>query len=365
MSGTRLSDTEGVRAFAEATRIAQAVGNSEAQPESGSEQQFDREVDRLAGLHPRRYEGERADAAKRLKVRAAVLDKWVRAVQRKVEPAGMGAEITFDGPTPSPQPVDGATLLEALTRSLHAHLKMSKAAGDATALWVVHTHAHAQARISPILCSSSPEKRCGKSTLLAVLSAWVRRPLPASNISVSAMFRTAEKYAPTLLVDEADTFLKQNEELRGILNSGHTKDLAFVIRAVGDDFEPRKFSTWTPKAIALIGTLPPTLADRPLLIKLRRKLPGEIVTKLKHADPELAALRPQLMGWVADNGERLGRIEPETPAGLHDRAADNWNPLLAIAELAGGDWPERAMLLAVSFETFRSFPRDGSAEARS
>ena len=124
-------------------------------------------------------------------MRASVLDKLVRAAQRKVEPAGMGTAITFDEPAPSPHPVDGATLLETLTGSLHAQVKMSPAAGDATALWVVHTHAHAQARISPILCISSPEKRCGKSTLLAVLSAWVHRPLPASNISVSAIFRTA------------------------------------------------------------------------------------------------------------------------------------------------------------------------------
>ncbi len=83
------------------------------------------------------------------------------------------------------------------------------------------------------------------------------------------------------------------------------------------------------------------------LIKLRRKLPGEVVTKLKHADPELAALRPQLIRWVADHGEQLGRIEPETPAGLHDRAADNWTPLLAIAKLVGGEWPERARRAAL------------------
>ncbi|MDJ0891048.1 MAG: toprim domain-containing protein [Gammaproteobacteria bacterium] len=184
-----LCRARGLEAVNEALRTAQAVGNGEAQPERGSEQAFDREVGRLAELHPRRYERERADAAKQLKVRAAVLDQWVRAVQRKVEPAGMGTEITFDEPAPSPHPVDGAALLEGLTESLHAHVKMSPAAGDATALWVVHTHAHAQARISPILCICSPEKRCGKSTLLSVLSAWVRRPLPASNISVSAICR--------------------------------------------------------------------------------------------------------------------------------------------------------------------------------
>ncbi len=155
-----LCRARGPAAVKEALGTAQAVSNDEAQPESGSEQAFDREVERLAELHPRRYERERADAAKQLKVRAAVLDKLVRAAQRKVEPAGMGTAITFDEPAPSPQPVDGASLLEALTESLHAHVKMSPAAADATALWVVHTHAHAQARISPAVSGRSGARAC-------------------------------------------------------------------------------------------------------------------------------------------------------------------------------------------------------------
>ncbi len=106
----------GPEAVKEALRAAQAVANGKAQSDSGSEQAFDREVERLAELHPRRYERERADAAKQLKVRAAVLDKLVRAVQGKIEPAGMGTEITFDEPAPSPQAVDGADPVAAWAR---------------------------------------------------------------------------------------------------------------------------------------------------------------------------------------------------------------------------------------------------------
>jgi putative DNA primase/helicase len=105
--------------------------------------------------------------------------------------------------------------------------------------------------------------------------------------SPAAVFRAIEAWAPTLLIDEADSFVRNNEELRGILNSGHTRDSAFVIRTVGDDHEPRRFSTWAAKVVCLIGKLPDTLADRSIEIPLKRKLPSESVEKLRHADPEL------------------------------------------------------------------------------
>jgi putative DNA primase/helicase len=79
----------------------------------------------------------------------------------------------------------------------------------------------------------------------------------------------------SLLVDEADSFLGEKEELRGILNSGHTRDAAYVVRTVGDEHEPRRFSTWAAKAVAMIGHLPDTLADRSIIIPMRRRAPGE------------------------------------------------------------------------------------------
>jgi hypothetical protein len=111
------------------------------------------------------------------------------------------------------------------------------------------------AAASPLLALTSPEKRCGKTTTLSLLTRLVPRPLLSSNISPAALFRIVEKYCPTLLIDEADSFLRDKEELRGILNSGHTRDAAYVVRTVGDDKEPCRFSTWAPKAVALIGRL--------------------------------------------------------------------------------------------------------------
>jgi putative DNA primase/helicase len=147
--------------------------------------------------------------------------------------------------------------------------------------------------------------------------------LPSANISASALFRAVEAWEPTLLIDEADSFLRNNEEFRGILNSGHTRELAFVIRnvAVGDDHEPRRFSTGGAKAIALIGKLPDTLSDRAIEIRLKRKLPSEPVEKVRHAKPDLFLnLARRCARWAADHIDKIRVRQPSMPAELHDRA---------------------------------------------
>ena len=147
-----------------------------------------------------------------------------------------------------------------------------------------------------------------------------------------------------MLIDEADTFLAGNDELRGILNAGHRRSSAYVIRNVGDEHEPKQFCTWGAKAIALIGKLPGTLEDRSILIEMRRKAPGERVDRFRsRAVKELCnPLRRQAYRWANDSIEALKSIEPAIPDGLNDRAADNWLPLLAIADHCGAKWPERA-----------------------
>ena len=122
-----------------------------------------------------------------------------------------------------------------------------------------------------------------------------------------------------------------------------------MIRTVGDDHEPRGFSTWAAKAIALIGKLPDTLADRSIEVALKRKLPGERVERLRHADPEvLHTLARRCARFAADNAEKIRAARPSMPDGLHDRAQDNWEPLFAIADLAGGEWPDLARKAALA-----------------
>jgi hypothetical protein len=161
-----------------------------------------------------------------------------------------GRALLFADPDPWPEPIEGPEILAAVAHVFARFLALPEGAADGLALWVLHAHAIAASSISPILAVVSPQKRCGKSTLLDLLGALVPRRLFASSITAAALFRAVEKYRPTLLVDEADTFLARNDELRGVLNAGHTSSTALVVRTVGDEHEPRSFSTFCPKAVA-------------------------------------------------------------------------------------------------------------------
>jgi putative DNA primase/helicase len=199
--------------------------------------------------------------------------------------------------------------------------------------------------------------------LLELIGRLSRRPLFASNISPSATFRVIEAFAPTLIIDEADSFLRENEELRGVINSGHTRTTAYVIRCVGQDFEPKRFSTWAAKAIAGIGRLSDTIMDRSIVLELRRKLPQEKIDRLRHADPGLfETLARKLFRFGKDHCVEIGLARPHLPEALNDRARDNWEPLLAIADLAGGHWPAEARRAALELSAEKPDDRSMAEE---
>jgi hypothetical protein len=207
--------------------------------------------------------------------------------------------------------------------------------------------------ISPRLAITSPEKGCGKTTLLDVLGCLVARPLTTSNATVGAIFRVVETMKPTLLMDEAETFLPENDELRGILNTGHRKG-GSVLRCVGDDHEPRMFSTWAPAAIAAIGKLPDTIEDRSISCKMRRRKATERVESFRSDRTEhLRVLVRKAMRWAADNDAALRDADPDVGE-LQNRVADNWRPLLAIADVAGGTWPKRLREIVATAVAARS-----------
>ena len=221
------------------------------------------------------------------------------------------------------------------------------------ALWILHAHAHDAAMISPILAVVSPEKRCGKTKLLSVLQELTPNAILAANITAAAVFRALEDMLLTLLLDEADTYLAEREELRGVLNSGHNRRSANILRVVeeGGKHVVKRFPTWAPKAIAMIKDLPDTLQDRSVAIRLRRKLPGEAVARFR-ADKvrHLEDINRRCARWAADNLEALRAIDADTPDGLHDRAADNWRFLLGIAEHIGGDHRDKAHAACLAIE---------------
>jgi putative DNA primase/helicase len=306
-------------------------------------------LNELARLTPVEYEQRRKEAAKALDFRVNSLDRIVEARRAAATATDDTVVAPFMDLEPWPNPVDGADLLDALHECFLRHVILPDHAAEALALWIMHSHALDAASISPIMALESPQMQCGKSTTLNVIQLLARRPLPTSNITPAALFRAVERWQPTMVIDEADTFFRGNDELRGILNSGHNRFNAFVIRTVGDDYEPKHFSTWAAKAIALIGSLPGTLEDRSITVRLRRKRADEVVTRLRQDRPqEFVSLARQAARWARDNMDDLKRLDPVTPSELGDRAADNWRPLIAIADLAGGDWSERAHQAALA-----------------
>jgi putative DNA primase/helicase len=298
----------------------------------------------LAKLPPLEYDRQRRTAAERLGCRINSLDTLVKAA-RDDDAGEQGRRLVLTNPIPWQHAVDGAELLDALASAIRGHVVMSDQEAEATALWVVHCHAFDLFTITPRLAATSPEKRCGKTTLLDILACLVPRPLLAANLSTAATYRTIEVAKPTLLIDEADTFLGQNEELRGVLNSGHRAGSS-VVRLVGERHEPRCFATHAPVAIALIGTLPGTLADRSIRLRLRRRRPDEQITPFRVGrTDDLKRLASMAARWVHDNRDRLKEADPNCGR-LFNRDADNWRPLLAIAEVAGGRWPAGARNIA-------------------
>lgn len=210
------------------------------------------------------------------------------------------------------------------------------------------THFIDVVQVAPLAVITAPEKRCGKSQLLTLLGKLVNRPLTASNISPAALFRAIDAWQPTLLVDEADAFMRENEELRGLINCGHTRDSAYIVRVVGENFTPTRFNVWGAKAISGIGHLADTLMDRAVVLELRRKLPNESVDRLRHAEPELFNTLAAKLARFADDYQHSVRVaRPHLPEALNDRAQDNWEPLLAIADVAGGNWPQLARSAAL------------------
>lgn len=310
----------------------------------------DLELDRLAALSAIDYGKARKAAADRLGIPVSFVDAAVKAKQqeRAAKDDGRGTAIEFEETCPAFEPVDGADLANRLA-DLFARFAVLPAHGATVlALWTLFTYCIDLFQIAPRLDLSSPEKRCGKTTVLGLLRQIAFRAVLASGISPAAIFRVIAAHKPTLLIDEMDTFIEANEELRGILNSGHTRDAATIIRCDGEDHEPKLFSTWAAYVFAHIGKIPDTLEDRSIRLPMRRKLPGEKVASLRQTGPaagvlqaELGAMRRQIARWIEDHSAKITLANPSPLAGLSDRATDNWMPLVSIAEVLGGTWPER------------------------
>ncbi|MBZ9654006.1 DUF3631 domain-containing protein [Phyllobacterium lublinensis] len=265
--------------------------------------------------------------------------------------AGGAKEARFTLPDfePHEDPVNAAELLTGIGTALQAYLSINGDQLVAVALWIVHTHCLEATDYTPRLLIRSPTKRCGKSTLLRIIGKLVRRPLPLSGVTAAMLFRSIAAFSPTLLLDEADNAgLSHNEELRAVLNEGVYAE-AIIGRTVGDDHEPKLFPIFAPAVLAGIGNLPVTLMDRSITIEMRRKLKSETKERFdRRRIDHLTALGRKAARFAADNVLTLSVADPEVPESLNDRELDGWRPLLAIADLAGVGWGERARTAAVN-----------------
>ena len=271
--------------------------------------------------------------------------------------------MIFETVAPWPEEVDGSRLLRELVTTLNRYVIFNKNAPITIALWTLHAWAIEAFYLSPLLGLKSPQMRCGKSTALTVIQHLSPRSLLASNITPPAVFRSIEKYSPTLFMDECDTFLKDNPELNGIINAGHTRDTAYVIRCVGDNHDPVLFHVFCAKILAFIGRQRNTIEDRSIAVGMERKKKSEKVEKLRtdHLRNEFQLLRQKCARWAQDNIDILKSYEPTDIESLKDRAADNWRPLLAIAEICGSEWAEKARVAALQISGEENIEDDSFA----
>ena len=248
-----------------------------------------------------------------------------------------------------------ARLLTAITQYIRRYVVITDVQADAISLWAAHTHAFDAADCTPYLQISSATKRAGKTRLLEVLEPLVARPWFTCRTSAAALCRKVAAESPTLLLDESDATFKGDREyaetLRGILDNGYRRSgHTTVCVGQGANITTKDLPTFCPKAIAGIGAPPDTVTDRSIPIILERRKKDETCSRWRSRDghAEAQPLFTQLDSWAQSADSSLRDARPDTPSTLNDRAADMWEPLLAIADHAAGDWPTRARAAAVA-----------------
>jgi hypothetical protein len=333
--------------------FAAAIDEAVISPESESEI-----VARLAAMKQQDYDRIRKSEAKALGVQVTTLDGMVKAAR---DEDSASERLPFVEVEPHADPIDPALVLDEVVDIILRYVVMDKTQAEAAALWITMTWFIDDVEVAALAIITAPEKSCGKSQLLTIFGYLAARPLSAANSTASFLFRAITAWRPTLLVDEADTFIRENDELKGLVNAGHTRANAFVGRtvSVGDGYEPRMFDVWGAKAFAGISLekhLPDATMSRGIVISLRRKMAHEKVDRLRHADKTtFAATASKLARFAEDYSEQVRAARPVLPDELSDRSQDNWESLLAIAGCAGPAWRERATRAALALS--------GTAEA--
>ncbi|MEV7107409.1 DUF3631 domain-containing protein [Streptomyces atroolivaceus] len=271
-------------------------------------------------------------------------------------------------------PIDGAALLDEV-EAFHRRFNVfpREAAYVAVALWDAHAHLLDAFDSTPRLAFLSPEPGSGKSRGLEIVETLTPNPMVAVNASAAALFRavSSSEGRPTILFDEIDTVFGpkagDNEELRGFLNAGHRRS-GVTYRCIGDggNQSVQAFPSYTAVAVAGLGSLPDTILTRSVIIRMRRRARNEKVEAFRQRihEKEGNALRDRLAAWADQVREQITGAWPDMPEGVTDRPADVWEPLLAVADAAGGDWPARARTACVELVVAAQVDDKGSLGIR-
>lgn len=223
--------------------------------------------------------------------------------------------------------------------------------------WVAHTHLMDAWESTPRLLVCSAEPGSGKTRVLELLATLTPRAVEAVNVTPSYLFRKMgdEEWKPTILFDEIDTIFgpkaKDNEEIRGLLNAGHRRG-AMSGRCImrGKTIETEEIEAYCAVAMAGLGFVPDTIMSRSVVLRMRRRGPNEVIEPFRrrlHED-EGHALRDALADWAEQVEAAAKVLYPPMPDEVQDRDADVWEPLITVADLAGGVWSSRARVAAVA-----------------
>lgn len=255
--------------------------------------------------------------------------------------------------------IDGEDLFDRI----HAFLRRfvlypSDTSSIAHVLWIGHTHLMDAWFTTPRLAILSPEPGSGKSRLLEITALLVPRPLLSVKSSPAYVLRKIadQENRPTILYDEIDSIFgpnaRGNEDLRAMINAGYRRG-ATVGRCYTEKGKVLVQDLATYGAIAMggLGDLPDTITSRSIVISMRKRAPGESVEAFRprRHEAEGNALHDELASWAETVFGTAALTEPVMPEGIADRNEDVWSPLLTVAELAGGRWPELAKDAAIAF----------------
>lgn len=309
-------------------------------------------IQTLSKLPKLKYEQIREEQAKKLGVRVTELDKLVAEEREKHDKNHSAIEPELE---PWPEPVNGDELLSGLVSEIRRFLVLGPHQAEIIALFIVHSYAWRLNDYSPILVLSSPVPACGKSRTLDFIGAVAHKPLRSGNCTESVLFRLIEEREPTFLIDEFDSM---NQEARsGVLNilknGFHTSGKVQRVQGDRGQYKVLDFKSFCPKVLACIkiSTLDRATSSRAINIRMERKSRKNNVERFRRYDG--TDWQRKCLRWVHDHHDQIASLEPDLPEALGDREQDIWEPLIILADLAGGAWPGIARNAALELNSSR------------